>query len=255
MTIAVAVLSVVVAGLALLVAGLLRSHAVILRRLHELGAGIDDPVGPPPPSRPPDLGLPRPPAVGEGRPAADLVGVGPRGEALAVRIAGTRHDTVLAFLSSGCTTCQVFWEQLRDAGLPAGTRLVVVTKGDEAESPVAVADVAPPDATVVMSTTAWADYEVPGSPYVIHVDGASGQVRGEGTGPSWDQVRRMLLEGAGDLDARRAAVVADVDVGAKAAADARREEQVDRVLLAAGVEPGDPSLYTRADGTVVEPPA
>ena len=264
MTIVVTVLAVVVGLLALLVAGLLRSHAMILRRLHELGAGIADTpasVGErrtisERPSRAPDPGLPQPPVVTEGRPAADLVGVGPRGEARAVRIAGARHDTVLAFLSSGCTTCHAFWEQLRDPGLPDGTRLVVVTKGDEAESPVAVADVAPPDVTIVMSTTAWADYEVPGSPYVVHIDGASGRVRGEGTGPNWEQVRRMLLQGAGGLDARRAATVGGRAAGtARAASDARREEEVDRVLLAAGIEPGDPSLYTRADGTTVEPPA
>jgi hypothetical protein len=258
LVIAVAVLAIVVAVLSLLVAGLLRSHAAILRRLHELGAGVDDPVGTPPerPSRPADPGLPQPPAVAEGRPAADLVGVGPTGDALAVRVAGARHDTVLAFLSSGCTTCQAFWEQLGAAGLPTGTRLVIVTRGDDVESPVAVADVAPPDVAVVMSSAAWTDYEVPGSPYVVHVDGVSGRVRGEGTGPDWDQVKRMLLQGAGDLDARRAALVgAGGTGGTKAAADARREEEIDRMLLAAGIEPGDPSLYTRADGSVTERPA
>jgi hypothetical protein len=59
----------------------------------------------------------------------------------------------------------------------------------------------------------------------------------------------MLLRGADDLDARRAN-----GSGRKAAADARREEDVDQVLLAAGIEPGHPSLYARADGTTVEPP-
>jgi hypothetical protein len=245
MTVVVAVLTVVVALLALLVAGLLRSHAMILRRLHELGAGVDASVDA---TAAPDLGLPQPPSVSEGRAAADLVGVGPHGEAQAVRVAGTRHDTILAFLSSGCSTCQTFWEELRDAALPSGTRLVIVTKGAEAESPVAIAEVAPANVTVVMASQAWNDYGVPGSPYVVHVDGGSGRVRGEGTGPSWAQVERMLLQGAGDLDALRA------DTHHKAAADAQREQQVDRVLLAAGIEPGDPSLYMRADGTV-EPPA
>jgi hypothetical protein len=244
MIITVTILTIVVAVLALLVAGLLRSHAVILRRLHELGAGVDDTA--PPPEQPPDLDLPRPPAVTEGRAAANLVGVGPRGEAQAIRVVGTRHDTVLAFLSSGCTTCHVFWNELREAVPPKGTRLVVVTKGAESESPAAVADVAPRGVTVVMSSQAWTDYEVPGSPYVIHVDGQSGRVRGEGTGPSWEQVQRMLLRGAGDLDARRGG-----EAGRKAAADARREQEVDQVLLAAGIEPGHPSLYTRADGTTV----
>lgn len=281
MTIVVTVLAIAVAALTLLVAGLLRSHATILRRLHELGAGVAEgssgtttsgatpgrpaagvalapgavtPPGAADAPSPPRSGtsvdpdLPRPPAVPEGRPAADLTGVGPRGEAQAIRVAGTAHDTVLAFLSSGCTTCHVFWDELRDAGLPRGTRLVVVTKGDDAESPVAVAEIAPAGVTVVMSSEAWTAYQVPGSPYVVHVDGPSGRVRGEGTGPNWHQVQRMLLQGAGDLDARRGA-------GRKAAADMRREQDVDQVLLASGIEPGDPSLYTRADGTVLEPPA
>jgi hypothetical protein len=64
MTVVVALLTVVVAVLALLVAGLLRSHAAILRRLHELGAGVEEPVGASaPPSPPHDLDLPQPPAV------------------------------------------------------------------------------------------------------------------------------------------------------------------------------------------------
>jgi hypothetical protein len=247
---AVTVLTIVVAVLTVLVAGLLRSHAVILRRLHELGSGVGD--DPPAPQRhddtgdQPDLDLPSPPAVAEGRPAADVSGVGPRGGARAVRVAGTTHDTVLAFLSSGCTTCHAFWDELRGIAPAQGTRIVVVTKGVEAESRAAVADVAPPHLTVVMSSRAWTDYEVPGSPYVVHVDGPSGRVRGEGTGPTWHQVQTMLKRGAADLDARRGR-------SRKATADAEREEDVDRVLLAAGITPGDPSLYTRADGTGVEP--
>lgn len=250
MTIVVALLAVVVAVLVLLVAGLLRSHAAILRRLHELGAGVGEDASAVPdaaalstPLPPEDLGLPQPPVVTEGRPGADVVGRGPNGEAHAVRVVGARHDTVLAFLSSGCATCHVFWDELRDVALPADTRLVIVTKGEDAESPVAIADVAPADVTVVMSSEAWTQYEVPGSPYVIHVDGATGRVRGEGTGPSWEQVSRMLVLGAGDLDALRSD---------KAAADARREREADQVLLAAGIQPGDESLYVDAEGKRVE---
>ena len=48
------------------------------------------------------------------------------------------HLTLLAFLSSGCATCAGFWKAFRQPdhlGLPAGTRLVVVTKGPEMEIP------------------------------------------------------------------------------------------------------------------------
>lgn len=250
MTIVVTVLTVAVVVLTVLVAGLLRSHAVILRRLHDLGGAVDtdDAAGPDaavaPRTATDDLDLPQPPAVPEGRPAADLSGVGPRGEVRAIRVAGTAHDTILVFLSSGCATCHRFWDDLRAVGDRDDPRVIVVTRGADAESPTAVADVAPRELTVVMSSEAWTAYEVPGSPYVVHVDGPSGRVRGEGTGPDWQQVQRMLRQGAGDLDARR--------VGhRKATADAQREEDVDRVLLAAGIEPGDASLYTRADGTTV----
>ena len=41
MTVVVVVEAAVIAVLALLVMGLLRSHAEILKRLHELGAGLD----------------------------------------------------------------------------------------------------------------------------------------------------------------------------------------------------------------------
>lgn len=243
MTIVVTLLAVVVAVLVLLVAGLLRSHAAILRRLHELGAGVGE-IGEDAANDPttalttPASPLPQPPVATEGRAAADITGNGPHGEAQAVRVVGVRHDTVLAFLSSGCATCHEFWEAFRDVALPDDTRLVVVTKGEDAESPVAIADVAPPGITVVMSSEAWTQYEVPGSPYVIHVDGESGRVRGEGTGPNWEQVRNMLVLGAGDLDARRSS---------KAAADAEREREADEILLAAGIKPGDPSLYANAD--------
>ena len=45
MTVVVTLLAVVVALLVVLVAGLLRSHALILSKLEELGAGIGDPSG------------------------------------------------------------------------------------------------------------------------------------------------------------------------------------------------------------------
>lgn len=239
MSFVVVLLSIVVALLVFLVAGLLRSHAEILRRLHTLDPdGAPDRAGDRDGAAPADLGLPQPVTQVEGRTATDLAGTTPSGDAVGVRIAGAGHDTVLVFLSSGCTTCHGFWEALRTAELPGGARLVVVTKGEEHESPVAVGELAPPGLTVVMSSEAWTDYHVPGSPYLVHVDGPSGTVRGEGTGADWESVRRMLLDAAGDLDQRRAR---------KASADAAREQAVDDALLSAGIRPGDPSLYPEAE--------
>ncbi len=256
----VVVLGLVVAVLTLLVVGLLRSHAEILKRLHELGAGID-PDGAPAPQRSPaptpitsrdDFQVmpqvPSPPDREAFGGAADVVGLSAgANEAVSVRITGVEHDTIVAFLSSGCITCQKFWDAFRKPRklkLPDGTRLVVVTKGADAESPSSVGQLAPSAFPTVMSTQAFTDYDVPGSPYFVYVHGPSGRVRGEGTGPDWDQVSSLLSQAT--VDAGLSTKLAGQQV-AKPDADAAREERIDRELWAAGVEPGDPSLYSVDD--------
>lgn len=260
MTVVVVLLGALTAVLALLVFGLLRSHAEILKRLHDLGAGLE---GEPAPAQLPVDGprpgrdfqvmpqVPSPPDREAFGGSADLVGVGPGGtEALSVRVTGVEHDTIVAFLSSGCLTCQRFWDAFRKPrklNLPAGTRLVVVTKGPDAESPSAVAELAPPGVPTVMTSEAFIDYDIPGSPYFVQVHGPTGRVRGEGTGPDWDQVSSLLSQATGDADL--VATLADSQV-AKPGADAEREARIDRELHDAGVPPGDPSLYSveAADG-------
>lgn len=265
MTLAVVLLGIVVAVLAVLVAGLLRSHALILRRLHE--AGIDLEALDAPASRLPVVGAgrapaadvpdaaatPRPNDAPSGRRARDVAGTTPAGGSVGVAVCGVDHDTVLLFLSSDCATCQRFWTALAvDAddrpALPDGVRLVVVTRGPEHELPAVVAahDV---DVPVVMSDQAWTDHDVPGSPYAIHVDGPSGRVRGEGTGGDWAQVAQLLARATGDL----AYVGAPPSGRSKARRDRMVERDTDAELLAAGILPGDESLYRRADGSRVEP--
>ena len=255
MTAVVVVLAAVVAVLSLFVVGLLRSHAEILKRLHQLGAGLEpDGSQPASPAATPVTSrndfqvmpqVPSPPDREAFGGAADLVGVGPGGsDAISVRITGVEHDTIVAFLSSGCITCQKFWDAFRKPRklkLPSGTRLVVVTKGPDAESASSVAELAPPGLPTVMTTAAFTDYDVPGSPYFVYVHGASGRVRGEGTGPDWDQVSSLLSQATGDADL--AATLAPNAVP-KPDADAEREARVDRELFDAGVLPGDPSLLT-----------
>ena len=64
---------------------------------------------------------------------------------------------------------------------------------------------------------------------------------------SWEKVAGLLAQATGD----RAYLVADTSGRpVKPESDVEREARVDRELLAAGVLPGDPSLYP--DG---EPPA
>jgi hypothetical protein len=249
MTGAVIGLAVVVAGLTVLVAGLLRSHATILRRLHELDQGGSAPgADPTVPNFRTFPGVPAPPGGSAslpdpvpGAPATDLSGLTPHGESVLVRTTGMQTDTVLVFLSAGCSTCHRFFADLADPRLPLPpkTRLVIVTKGPDQESPSGVAGLAPDGVDLVMSTEAWSDFRVPGSPYVVAVDGGTGRVKGEGTGMSWEQVARLLAQATGDVgfladgESRRHRPVSDLD----------REARVDRELMAAGILPGDASLY------------
>ena len=88
--------------------------------------------------------MPRPRA--EPRPAVDVSGTTPTGDSVSVSIAGARHSTLLAFLTTGCTTCADFWSAFASPGrlrVPGGARLLVVTKGEEAESLARVRKFAP----------------------------------------------------------------------------------------------------------------
>lgn len=257
--------------LAVLVIGLLRSHAEILRRLHELGAGIFDEDPRPADgvttavelSRPPDIRTqpgvaePRPIATQTTRAAAvaqavahDIVGTTPSGGAIAAGVLGTGHTTLIAFLTSGCATCQNFWQAFgagEAAALPGrDTRLVIVTAGPDRESPASVQAVAPHGLTTVMSSQAWEDYGVPVSPYFILVDGPSSRVIGEGAAATWGQVFELLTKAVADagIDAEGRAVVTPRPQGRLSGAERSARAQDD--LAAAGIEAGHPSLYPDA---------
>jgi hypothetical protein len=264
------VLSVVVLLLAVLVAGLLRSHADILKALHDLGVGVGEPgepgdarevggasnhhqagagqrnTGSSGAARPERVPLTMgPPLPGErnATSAPTIAGVTPTGDALAITVGG-EHLTLLAFLSSGCSTCAGFWKafQKRDQlGLPAYTRLVVVTKGPDMEIPSEVASQASTGLTVVMSTEAWGDYEVPGSPFFVLVDGSTGRRIGEGVANHFHQVIELVRRA--EADAQTFAVGSASRAYASGLDGPERELDNDRELMAAGILPGDPSLY------------
>lgn len=237
----VVLLGVVVALLVVLVAGLLRSHAEILRALHDLGVDLD-------PDRPEaDRGAPArvaavPDLRRQSRPAADIEGRTPTGDAASFVVAGAAQPTMLAFLTSGCATCTNFWDAFADAAalrVPADGRLIVVTKGEEAESPARLRKFAPPGLPVVMSSKAWDDYDVPVAPYFAFVDGPTSTVVGEGAANTWEHVVSMCEQAASDAGMSRSR-------GRRRRLDGRaREARVDDTLRAAGIEPGHPSLYPR----------
>ncbi|HET6793463.1 MAG TPA: hypothetical protein VFH45_03415, partial [Acidimicrobiales bacterium] len=183
-------------------------------------------------------------------PAADVAGPAPSGDALSIGLAAPDGpDTLVAFLSSGCGTCAAFWPSMAtDAGEGAltGVRLVAVTRDPAEESPAAVAALAPSGATVVMSSRAWEDYRVPGSPYFSYVK--AGRVVGEGTARTWAQLLSLCARARADgaLTGADAPAGRDGPSGPAPWGDAEREARADAELLAAGIHPGHPSLHPPA---------
>ncbi len=232
----VSVETVLLVALVVLVAGLLRSHAEILRRL---GPAEESPSTAVPP--PPTGAVPQPPTGARQEHATPVAGTTPDGDAVALDFAGAaRRPTLLAFLSTGCSVCGAFWGELGRRALP-GVQTVIVTHGTDRESPARLRTLAPSGVPVVMSSRAFHDYGVPGSPYFVLVEGS---IRGEGSASTWDALSSLVRDAIADADA-------DADPGAGAGAGAvtagrggaGRTERVDEILAAAGIGPGHPSLY------------
>ncbi len=243
MTALVVGLAVAVGLLGLLVAGLLRGHAEVLRTLHQMGVDLDPsasgavgPVSVASPTARPTPGRP------ESTDVIDLNGTTPAGDALSLAVTGVRHDTLIAFLTSGCATCRGFWEAFRSGppDVPGGARLVAVTRGSEAESPGAVAALAG-DTPVVMSTELWEHYDIPYAPYFVYVSGEAGRVTGEGVAAGWEEVKALVANAVADGTTTPRGPRKGVHERSRA--DQERDDAVDRQLRAAGIAPGDPRLY------------
>jgi len=201
----VSVETVLLVLLIVLVAALLRSHAELLRRLGPEGS--DAPR------------VPQPPADGRTDAVAhELAGVTPTGDA--VKLAFTGSPTLVAFLSSGCTSCAKFWDELGERRIRDVPRTVIVTRGPDREQRVKLGSLAPSGVPVVMSSQAWEDYSVPGSPYFVLVD--RGEIRGEGVATTWDALASLI----GD-----------------AAEEQREQRDLEARLAAAGIGPDHPSLH------------
>ena len=152
---------VAIALLAVLVLGLLRSHALILRALHELGAGLEleesaaanTPPGPVPVRLEPGVVAASRAATSR---ATDVVGTALDGTPARVEVTGEGRRTLLAFLSSGCSVCRDFWAQLSsgEVDVPGQARLAVVTQGPQEESVTRLRQLAGPRLEVVRSSEA-----------------------------------------------------------------------------------------------------
>ncbi len=226
-----------------LVAGLLRSHAELLRRIgppdQPAAAGPEGSpaIAPPPP--------PGQPAAGSGGArtgaAAPVVGTTPHGDSVVLdfeRVDGLDETaavgeaasapTLLAFLTSGCSTCAGFWSALAERAIP-GVQPVIVTRGSERERPARLRALAPDGVPVVMSSAAWEHYGVPGAPYFVLVEET---IRGEGVASTWAALSSLVAD-----------AIADAREAEPAGQGSRRARDVDATLAAAGIMPGDPRLY------------
>src|SRR6476661_1497426 len=208
--------AVAVVLLGVLVLGLLRSHALILKALHELGAGLEL-------EREAGTGVTTATTGGKPGPVpveleSGVVQATRKDSATAHDIIGTDLDrveqqvtvttagsrTLLAFLTSGCSVCQTFWDEFQGSvDVPGDGELRIIAKGPAEESISSLRSLAG-DRDVVQSSEAWVDYDIPGSPYFVYVE--SGVVTGEGSATTWAQVRDLMAQGVADnADARAAA--------------------------------------------------
>ena len=148
---------------------------------------------------------------------------------------------LLAFLTSGCQNCLDFWQAFEDASnrqvAGARSRLVVLTKGPDQESPGAVENLAHLDLETVMSTEAFDDYSVPVAPYFVLID--DGRVIGEGAAASFDQLGSLMSKALTDagygLGARR---------NRRELLRGRQRPTADEALQEAGIGPGHSSLHS-----------
>jgi hypothetical protein len=236
MTALVVGLTVAVALLGVLVAGLLRANADMVRAFHQMGVDLGPDSGA---AQTTPVALnPRPtPARPDAGDVVDLAGSTPQGDAISLALTGVRHDTLVAFLTSGCETCRGFWDAFRSGppDVPGGARLVVVTRGSDAESPGTIAGLAGGAGSgvpVVMSNEAWEHYDIPHAPYFVYISGPAGRVVGEGVAARWEQVQTLVAN-----------AVADGTTRPRSRADRERDSTVDRFLQEAGIGPGDPRLH------------
>ena len=223
-------MSVVVVILGLLVVGLLRSHAEILRRLESLGAGLDG-------RHDHDTGR-----ITLSRKTSHLdrdvrvTGLTPQGEPVVTTLSAGSDPILVAFLSTTCSSCTSFWEGLESSTMYFGGnrhRVVIVTLGEAEESPTRAQTMAKAGADVIMSSTTWNEFGVPGAPYFVLIEPGTGSTLGEGSAMSYESLVEFLTDATNDqtwdLETFRSPL--------------SEETRIDSELRRAGLLPDDPRLY------------
>lgn len=121
--------------------------------------------------------------------ARTVTGVTPHGEPMEATVSG--GWTLLLFLSTTCDGCLELWESFADQRVPIAEDLgvVLITKPDEeAEDVARLAG----STRVVMTETAWSDYEVHSGPFFVMIDGRTDRIATEGVAWSVEQIRSAL---------------------------------------------------------------
>lgn len=92
--------------------------------------------------------------------APAISGSTPAGEPIELALTGP--DTDLLFLTSDCKECRSRWARVREGD-------VIVTPDPSTESARSVTKLAPPGATVIMSSQGWHDYGITKAPWLVEV--------------------------------------------------------------------------------------
>ena len=94
-----------------------------------------------------------------------------------------------------------------------------------------------PGVDVVMSSTTWNEFEVPGAPYFALIEPGTSRVVGEGSATTFDSLVEFLTDATNDQQW-------DLNVGRPVEDE---ESRIDADLRKAGILPGDPRLYQDKD--------
>jgi len=131
-----------------------------------------------------------------GGPAPAISGLTLDGDAVKLDFESrTDSATLLAFLGTGCATCATFWAGPGGERMPADVRTVIVTHGEDRESPSRLRRLAPADVPAIMSSEAFSDYGVSGTPYFVLVRRT---VRGAGMASSWRALASLVADAIAD---------------------------------------------------------